>query len=462
MLCSITISLFAHQSTRFVVSGHNMMLVDPDTHQELPLACSKAVVTAHNGVLFVNKRKLRLPLLIIKTSKGPLKCNNKTMPGSIIISYMRDGSCSCTPYTPQKAKQKAQACVVKVLLDEKSIKDHGVWKLESKKRLAVTNVKTQEKKLIHEGGVLVECKHGALYINKKRCADSGCLVTSPDNHISINGTVYHGTLRVILHQGKYMIINHVPLEEYLFSVLNTESWPGWPLEVNKAFAITSRSYVIAMIVGSKKSNKPYHVKNTNLHQTYKGVHTQKVLKDAVDQTKGVFLAYNDEPITAMFDSCCGSVIPAYVQGFDFKKAPYLARQYACKFCKNCKIFNWQAEYDLNTFSQLVSKVYKDIGRVKGLRMVKRDKAGLVLEVHVNGTKKTAGLRAKDLYSCLKDVKSFCFDVQCKSNKIILKGKGYGHHIGLCQWGAREMVRHGWDYKSILQFYYPGTSFMRLS
>lgn len=49
----------------------------------------------------------------------------------------------------------------------------------------------------------------------------------------------------------------------------------------------------------------------------------------------------------------------------------------------------------------------------------------------------------------------------KKKKIIFKGVGFGHHLGLCQWGAREMVRDGWDYKRVLQFYYPDTYLMKL-
>ncbi len=62
----------------------------------------------------------------------------------------------------------------------------------------------------------------------------------------------------------------------------------------------------------------------------------------------------------------------------------------------------------------------------------------------------------------KEIKSFCFNIKKKSGKIIFNGRGFGHHLGLCQWGAREMVRDGWDYKQILAFYYPSTNFMRLT
>jgi stage II sporulation protein D len=62
---------------------------------------------------------------------------------------------------------------------------------------------------------------------------------------------------------------------------------------------------------------------------------------------------------------------------------------------------------------------------------------------------------------LSKVRSFCFEIAVNANQVIFQGKGIGHHMGLCQWGAREMVRQGYDYKAILNFYYPDTHFMRL-
>ena len=94
-----------------------------------------------------------------------------------------------------------------------------------------------------------------------------------------------------------------------------------------------------------------------------------------------------------------------------------------------------------------------------MKIVKKDKAGLVEEVIIHARKKIT-LAGKKVYNLLKEVKSFCYSITRKKNKIILNGRGYGHHLGLCQWGAREMVRDGWDYKKILLFYFPQTKLMK--
>jgi len=463
ILLFLSMPIIAQQETRFVITADDLTLVNPDTRQASLLPVAKIIVTAHEGALYLNKKRLCLPVIIIKSSTNTLRCNGKKYSDALIISYMRDGSCSCVSYAPYLAERKASTCLVKVLLEEKEEQKSACWTVKSKEKLLIVNPGNKKKKrLIKNIDLTLELKKGVLYINNRRYTEGACIIMSSDNNFLLNDTLYHGSLFITTYKNKYLIINYVPIEEYLSSVLHSESWPGWPLEVNKVFAITSRSYVIAMIMEAKKSDKPYHVKNTNIHQTYRGAHTKKILKDAVEQTKGVFLAHNEMPITAMFDSCCGGIIPAHIHGPNFEKAPYLARTYPCTYCKKCKLFSWQVEYDAHSLRRLLLSVYDSFGHIKGFKVSKKDKAGLVKEIQVKGPKSTENIPVKQLYSCLKEVKSFCFSAQHKSNKVILKGKGYGHHIGLCQWGAREMVRQGWDYKSILQFYYPGTMFMKLS
>ena len=303
---------------------------------------------------------------------------------------------------------------------------------------------------------------GALAINGKSRTIKQLICKPLAGKVSFNGQLWDGSIRIILNQESLSCINTVPLGDYLFSVLRTESWPGWPLEVNKAFAIVCRSYVIKKMMESQR--KPYDVRNTNHHQTYQGSHNVYSLKRAVDQTKEVFLGYNNEPILAMFDSCCGGVIPAKIVGLvDFAKAPYLARDYPCTFCRRCKIYRWSTEVPL---SELRKKLMEEIGKrvtpIHTVMITKKDTAGLVKEVTISTTLKHHLLPVKKIYSMFKGVKSFCFSVYRKGKSYIFRGTGFGHHIGLCQWGTRQMVREGWDYRRILKFYYPGVQFMKIS
>jgi stage II sporulation protein D (peptidoglycan lytic transglycosylase) len=288
------------------------------------------------------------------------------------------------------------------------------------------------------------------------------LIKSMHGTVAFAGNTYKGLMWVYKDGERVMLINCLEIEDYVFCVLRTESWPGWPLEINKVMAVASRTYVVSMVLNAKKSQRPYHVKNTNEHQTYAGVHGCPIIKKAVDHTKGVFLAHENKPIVAMFDSCCGGIVPAYIEGVNFDDAPYLAREYACTYCKRCRVYSWEAQYTYHEIEQLLCERVKQFKQLRHIKITKKDKAGVVQEAIIKGKKSTLKFTGKKLYSLLKKVRSFSFSVHKQSDKLIFKGRGLGHHLGLCQWGAREMVRDGWDYKRILLFYYPNTAFMRLS
>ena len=82
--------------------------------------------------------------------------------------------------------------------------------------------------------------------------------------------------------------------------------------------------------------------------------------------------------------------------------------------------------------------------------------------HFKGSGNLHTLSGKRVYSLLnKKVKSFHYSVEKNGSTVTFKGRGYGHHLGLCQWGAKEMTSQGWNHKDVLIFYYPGTQLMRM-
>lgn len=306
----------------------------------------------------------------------------------------------------------------------------------------------------------LQVKDGFLYWNGRKITQA-IKLRPIQGFGEYNGVMYDGDFIINRQKDILLCINQVELEDYVKAVLRTESWPGWPLEVNKVFAIACRSYVMFKVLEAQRTCRAYDIKNTNAHQTYRGKHEISVLKCAVEQTKGVVLGFEGKPILAMFDCCCGGIIPAHIDDFNFDKAPYLARTYACNYCKQSSLYSWQIVYEQITLEKLLQDYLQKIVRLSDIHITKKDKAGLVMEIKLKGPKYMTIVSGKKLYSLLKDVKSFCFDIQKKSHGIIFIGYGFGHHIGLCQWGACQMVRDGWDYKSILRFYYPGTYFMHL-
>lgn len=364
--------------------------------------------------------------------------------------------------TPEQKIAAKPHYSVRVLLDARACAQKPRWSFKADAGCTYINPADRTHTWISQEPSIEIKFHGTtLYVNGTRYRGSQLVIVPHDGHINFNDNRYQGSFLITCHQGTAYVINALDLEDYVFSVLRTESWPGWPLEVNKVFAIACRSYAIAMIVRSKANKLPYHIKNTNVHQTYTGIHESPLLKAAVEETKGVFLAYKGKPIIAMFDGCCGGVTPSLIKDFNFSQAPYLARSYPCTYCKTCKIYNWQAVYPAHALADIVHKGSSNIKKVKDVN-VRKDRAGLVQDVTLRGAKGNLRVPGKKLYSKLKEVKSFCFSVDKQGDDIVFTGRGYGHHLGLCQWGAREMVRQGNDHRQVLQFYYPGTNFVRFA
>lgn len=324
-------------------------------------------------------------------------------------------------------------------------------------------IKQQAERIVcKEKIITIKGDHCHLDLNEKRyLSDQICLMPSRGHYLNYAGRPYPGIFVIRRHKHNLFLINLVDIEQYTASVLRTESWPGWPIEVNKVFAIASRSYALAMMHQARKSRMVYDVKNTNLHQTYQGIFPPRYEIDkAVEQTKGIFLAYKGKPIVAMFDCCCGGVIPTDIEGINFHKTPYLARPYACQHCKKCKLYTWRVECSP---VELCSQLSLQGKKVHEVMITRKDKAGIVQELMFKTGRGAAHpVTADVLCKIMKKARSRCFTVRHKGNVILFTGRGFGHHLGICQWGAREMVRDDWDYRRILRFYYPDTQFVQLS
>ncbi|HRN77719.1 MAG TPA: SpoIID/LytB domain-containing protein [Candidatus Dependentiae bacterium] len=356
----------------------------------------------------------------------------------------------------------SRALNVRVLLDECDHTKQHSWELLAPAGFLVHD---DVKKVCYSydtDTLIIKYHKGAFYINGKKMPGLQLFVRPKGAHIGLHGNTYQGGLWFVQHKKHVYLINCLEIEDYVFAVLRTESWPGWPLEVNKVFAIASRTYVVSMVLNAKKSKRLYHVKNTSEHQTYAGFHSCPVIRKAVEETKGIFLAHKQKPIVAMFDCCCGGIIPAHMEGINFDEAPYLARGYACTHCRNCRMYAWRAEYTHEEFENIIKQRIHDFSKLKNIEVKRYDLAGVVQETVVHSPVRKVVLSGKEFYRLHKDIKSFAFSVQHTSDRIIFTGNGLGHHIGLCQWGARAMVSDGWDYKKILEFYYPGTEFMKLT
>ena len=355
-----------------------------------------------------------------------------------------------------------QAHIVRVLLSEDI---SGGWAISSARGVTLRDKKTN--KLFVTGAtshkIVMSQGQNTVIVNGKKPPSKAFWIEPSEGHLSFNGNTYDGIFLVVKQKNKWLLINALDIEEYIYSVLKTESWPGWPLEAHKVVAITCRSYLLNQLLMATEKDAPFHIRNTNRHQTYQGIHKSEIIRQAVQETKGIFVSHNKYPILAMFDACCGGIVPSKTVGLvNFQKAPYLARSYPCIYCKDTKIFQWTTTCSTDQLISVLQELRSCfVSPISDVKIAHRDDAGIVQRVSIKTKKGLFNLKGQEFYGSVKGVKSYCFSLFKKGKVVTIEGKGHGHHMGLCQWGAREMVRLGWEYEDILEFYYPDTQLMKL-
>ncbi|MBL4588231.1 SpoIID/LytB domain-containing protein [Candidatus Babeliales bacterium] len=288
--------------------------------------------------------------------------------------------------------------------------------------------------------------------------------------ITINDKQYYGncTIHIDKHKKSYYLINTLPLEEYVYSVLLYESYAHWPNEMQKVQAVATRTFAARCMNEAKNKQAVYDIKNNIFHQRYDGTHNYDHLRQAIEETKDLIITHENRAALTMFDACCGGIIPSKLDTIDFSKAPYLKRSYRCTFCKNFSLYRWKYNCSLHDLTQsllatsLKSKV-RPCGPLKKLQVIDHDAAGSVNYLEYRGRAGNIKLATHKIKNCLGNgLRSKFFTLKQKGDILTFKGKGFGHGLGLCQHGARAMVNKNYDYKKILAYYFPKTKLSLLS
>jgi len=289
------------------------------------------------------------------------------------------------------------------------------------------------------------------------------IIQEPTGFIEYDDNKYLGSFVIFQDKKQVYIINSLDIDDYLLSVVRHEGWPGWPMEMNKVLAIACRTYLIWQVLQAQKLDRPYHIENGIKHQTYKGYHDSPKLKQAIDETKDLFVAYEGKPALTMYDACCGGIVPGNIDDPGYKRISYLARSYPCTFCKTYKIYNWSVDFTAEEVLKRLRKEFSKLEKINEMHVYKKDKAGLVKKIMIVAGPRKMIITEKKMKALFPELKSYCFDITKAHRRFVVEGKGFGHHRGLCQWGACYLVKQeNWNCAEVLQFYYPGTTLMKLT
>lgn len=301
---------------------------------------------------------------------------------------------------------------------------------------------------------------------------------------------YHGQLLLRPDPGGGMnVINIVDVEDYLLGVLPREMSPSAPRHALEAQAIASRTYALKHAFDFQK--RGFGLKATEGSQVYAGVEAeQSKTSEAVRATAGQVLTHGGELVHAWFSAACGGRTASSTSVWGGKVVPY-ARPVECGFCKIYPSYHWTAEVSLDELSTRLEEVGKPVGQVRSVDF-RWDESGRVVGARVVGSRKDltlGGNRFRILAghrsvrslrfvpmtdpigallpgeepgsgveeSAIRDIISRSLAREGSRRTLDLEGTGFGHGVGLCQWGARGMAEKGWSAHRILRHYYRGAS-----
>jgi stage II sporulation protein D len=276
------------------------------------------------------------------------------------------------------------------------------------------------------------------------------------------------------------------MDDYLRGVVPLEIGNRTSAEIAavQAQAVAARTYAYKHL----NEARPFDMYATVQDQVYGGVDAEKPLPDtAIETTRDVVVLYNGQPITTPYHSTCGGSTAGVSEvWYDQPDQPYL-RPVSDKipgssgyYCDPSPRFSWTQTYDAAGLRAVMEKYLANytnapkanLGRVADVREQGRTASGRVAALTVQTESGSYTLRGNDIRFVLRDPKGailnstlFSLAVATSGGEVsslTLNGRGYGHGIGMCQWGAIGRARAGQNYRTILETYYPGTTIGRIA
>lgn len=277
---------------------------------------------------------------------------------------------------------------------------------------------------------------------------------------------YHGTIRVVADkQGHYDAVNILDIEDYLLGVIGREMNPKAPLEALKAQAIAARSH--ALYLARASEDQSYDLV-ANLSQAYFGKdELSKNVVLAIEITRGQVLECKGKPIPAYFHASCGG--HTETEASVWKTTPSKnggassSDGVACPYCAQSTENRWSLVIGAVSLQRAFKQAGYKVGANPSLAVVEKSPGGHAQRIVIGSAEGEVLLDAESFRAVLgySRLKSTLFEVRqnrspdaTKGDMFIFEGNGFGHGVGLCQFGAEQMARKGISCERILTYYYP--------
>ncbi|MDE1921374.1 MAG: SpoIID/LytB domain-containing protein [Candidatus Omnitrophica bacterium] len=276
-----------------------------------------------------------------------------------------------------------------------------------------------------------------------------------DSFAVIDGRPFRGEVTFIRTPDNHItVVNDIDVEDYVKGILYHEVSHRWPMEALKAQAVASRTYALY----SLNPAQPYDVTNDIYSQVYGGRGSERYRTDlAVDYTRGQVLTYRGKIFPTYFHATCAGMTEDAREVWP--QAPDIPPLMGvpCSFCKMSPHYYWKRNFRLKDIQEALDLHGYKVGLIKGISIIDRDRSGRIKNLKItqrNGNELV--IKGVDFRNIMGPnvVDSNNYKIVMKGYYVDFYGRGWGHGVGMCQWGALGMAKQGFNYKQILAYYYP--------
>lgn len=331
-----------------------------------------------------------------------------------------------------------------------SLKVSGAYRIEDAKTKVVLYRGRDIRATVTQG-------QGKIMVGTKICATDRIVVRSGEASVIINGRRFRGDALFIAHADKtFSVVNYIQLEDYVKGVLYHEVSHYWPQEALKAQAVASRTFALYQM--QENAARDFDVTSDFYSQVYGGKAAERYRTNlAVEFTRAETLTYEGRVFPAYFHATCGGRTEDASLLWHIAMPPL--KGVACNFCKDSPHFRWHYVVSLKELENDLKEAGYVFAHITGIEVLGRDPSGRVTQVRITDQGHRVDVAAKDLRSWLGPtiLRSTNFTVSLSGEDAVFQGFGWGHGVGLCQWGAYFMAKEGYSYRDILSFYYPGSA-----
>lgn len=305
--------------------------------------------------------------------------------------------------------------------------------------------------------------------------------------IAVAGVPYPGKVRLSPSAAGVQAINLVELERYVAAVASKELYPSWELAAFEAQCVAARSYALQSMALADRRGRAWHVEDGTIDQVYPGHTTHERSITAAINTRGRVLVYGGEVLRAYYSSTSGGRSGSAAdtwptgRGYEYNLAPPIQAHVAVHASEASRLHRWQVVRTadevtrrLRAWGERAGHSLKSARAVTNIEVARTNRVGRPAQYRVgerNGVSHLLSAEqlrialnadAKGLADVTNDtrVRSGDLEVTAAGSRFVIRGRGFGHGVGLCQFSTQALAKRGWSGDRILMNFYAGASLER--